>query len=116
MTIKLDENTRGIWYCQTIPGEQDFLLSLRRLDDERYKIDYRFRYYHSDDPFDEEDKKSWYMAEIAGRSEEEIVNGIRIMFRIFPSDFIELLRGDRPLEEFMEEFMEQDFVHAQYAH
>ena len=30
MTMRLDENTLGVWYCLTIPHKQDFLLTLRK--------------------------------------------------------------------------------------
>jgi hypothetical protein len=119
MTMKLDENTRGIWYCQTIPEYQDFLLTLNRLGEEHYEITYRFRYYNSDDPFDEKDEKSWYRGEGMGK-EEEIISKINEMIRLVSSTadqgFTELLRGDRPFDDFMEEFMKQDFVHAKMAH
>ena len=115
MTMTLDENTRGIWYCQTVPGEQDFLLTLTRLEGEHYELVYRFRYYNSDDPFDEKDRKSWYRAEGRGK-EEEIISGVRKALMLIGTGFTELLRGDRPFDNFMEEFMKQDFVHAKHIH
>jgi hypothetical protein len=122
MPMKFDENTRGVWYCPTIPGEQDFLLTLNRIDEEHYGITYGFRYYNSDDPFDEKDRKSWYSGEVTGKSEEEVVDVInnQIMKAISSLNdgegFTEVLRGDRSLEEFMDEFLEQDFVHAKKVH
>jgi hypothetical protein len=117
MTMILDETTVGIWYCATIPGEQDFLLTLNRIAEQHYEITYRFRYYNSDDPFDEEDEKSWYSGETKGKNEEEVINAIQTIMQAVAADgFTKILRGDRPLEEFTEEFMEQDFVHAQKVH
>ena len=122
MTMKLDENTRGIWYCQTIPSEQDFLMTLNRLKEGHYELIYRFRYYNSDDPFDEKDRKSWYRAEVAAKCEEEIISGIETLLESLAAvadnetGYTELLRGDRPFEDFMEEFMQQDFVHARKMH
>jgi hypothetical protein len=121
MTMKLDENTRGIWYCQTIPEEQDFLLTLSRIEEEHYEIVYRFRYYNSDDPFDEKDIKSWYRAEGLGK-EEEIIKSINEMLTKLSSisyseaGFTEILRGDRPFDDFKEEFLQQSFVHAKVLH
>ena len=122
MTMTLDENTRGIWYCQTIPEEQDFLMTLNRLEEGHYEITYRFRYYNSDDPFDEKDRKSWYRAEARTKNEEEIISGIETLLESLAAatdnenGFTELLRGDRPFDDFMEEFMKQDFVHAKHIH
>ena len=115
--IIMDESIRGIWFCTLIPGEQDFLLSLRNTAEEQYEIIYRFRYYNSDDPFDEKDKKSWYSGTIKGRNEKEVIAKIHEVFPFIiaasdADDFTELLRGDQSLDEFMEKFMEQDFVHA----
>lgn len=125
MSIVLDESVRGLWYCLTIPDEQDFLLALKRIAEKHYEITYRFRYYNSSDPFDEEDKKSWYQGEIKGISEEDVIAKIHDDFMpavmnatafINGGEFTELLRGDRSFDEFMEEFMKQDFVHTQIAH
>lgn len=32
-------------------------------------VEYRFRYYHSDDPFDKKDKKSWYRVTITSETD-----------------------------------------------
>ena len=121
MAIEFNESIKGVWFCTLVPGEQDFLLGLNRIDEEHYEVTYRFRYYNSADPFDEKDEKNWYSAKIAGRSEKEIVDSIHILlsYLLLKNDDIcvtEILRGDRTLDEFMDEFMKQDFVHAQKVH
>lgn len=116
MTMRLDENTLGVWYCLTIPHKQDFLLTLNRVGEKSYEITYRFRYYNSDDPFDEKDEKSWASAKTENQSEEQVIASVHGVLEALSSisggDYTEILRGDRPFEKFMEEFMEQDFVHA----
>ena len=118
MTIRIDESIRGIWYCVLMPDEQDFLLALNCIAEEEYVITYRFRYYNSDDPFDDEDEKNWYSCKGTGKSgsfaytgsnymKEEIIAAIRIITSSM-SEATEILRGNRSLDE----FMEQDFVHT----
>jgi len=112
--ITLDETIRGIWYCPLIPDEQDFLLSLTSSSEGQYQITYRFRYYNSSDPFDEKDKKNWYTSTITSKNEAEVIAKIHNIFLLLTNtdDFAEILRGDRSLDEFIEEFMKQDFVHT----
>ena len=117
MSMQLNENTLGIWYCLTIPHKQDFLLTLNRVDEKSYDITYRFRYYNSDDPFDENDEKRWASAKTENQSEEQVIASVHSVLEALSSisgnDYTEILRGDRSFEEFMEEFMQQDFVHMQ---
>jgi hypothetical protein len=121
MTIEFDESIRGLWYCVLVPDKQDFLLSLSRKDEGHYAIIYRFRYYNSADPFDEEDKKNWYSAKVTDKNEKELVDGIRTLLNhllSYQDDicYTELLRGDQSLDEFIDEFIKQDFVHTQRCH
>jgi hypothetical protein len=119
--MKLDESIRGIWFC-SLSREQDLLLFLNYTDEEQYEITYRFRYYHSDDPFDEEDKKSWYsLKNGSAKNEKEIIETIHDLFSdltLMGEDirYTEMLRGDQSLDEFVDEFMKQDFVHAERCH
>jgi hypothetical protein len=122
MTIEFDESIRGLWYCVLVPDKQDFLLSLSHKDEGHYAIIYRFRYYNSADPFDEEDKKNWYSVKVTDENEKELVDGIRTLLNqllSFTNDdicYTEMLRGDQSLDEFMDEFIKQDFVHTQRCH
>ena len=118
MTIELNESIRGIWFCTLVPDEQDFLLSLARIAEKHSKITYRFRYYNSSDPFDEDDEKNWYSGEVTGQNEAEAITTIHDTFMPIISaingnaEFTGIIRGDRSLDEFIAKFMEQDFVHT----
>ncbi len=65
--IILDEKTLGLWNIK-LTDTSDWLGAVRELvPDEKYQIDYRFRYYADDKIFeDSKDKKSWYTATLSG--------------------------------------------------
>jgi hypothetical protein len=64
--IILDEKTLALWNVP-LPDRSDWLAAVRELvPDEKYQLDYRFRYYADDKVFESEDKKSWYTAQLSG--------------------------------------------------
>lgn len=71
--IDLNENTYclGLWYVQG--DREDFLAAATRQSGGAMKITYRFRYYHSDEPWDEKDIKRWYEAAPPPNSDEDSV-------------------------------------------
>lgn len=60
MTIEFTERTLGVWFV-TIPNG-DYLAHVCRTEDGGAELQYRFRYYHSAEPWDEKDVKNWYRA------------------------------------------------------
>lgn len=120
MSITLDEGIRGLWYCSLVPDKQDFLMSLSLVEEGHYEITYRFRYYNSDDPFDPEDKKDWFRAKITNLKEKEVIEKARVVAHSFATfanaELTEVLRDNRPLDKFTEEFMKQEFVHVKSVH
>jgi hypothetical protein len=65
----------GIWYLRG--NEQDWMCTVHKLKEApAWTMSYRFRYYvdpNSLDPFDGQDIKNWYQADLPGKTDEEIV-------------------------------------------
>jgi len=115
MSIEIDESIVGIWYA-ALDGKSDFLMSVNTTD-EGWKIIYRFRYYHSDDPFDQEDVKNWFSATVSNKniSEMGMIKSTNKLFALLKDKAkgpcTVLLRGEGTFEQFMDEFLELPFVH-----
>jgi hypothetical protein len=125
MSIVLDENIVGIWYALT--GEKDdFMLAISKCA-EGLELVYRHRYYASDDPWDERDKKSWYRmvtkkndVQHAIETAREMVQGVAMiavkMGRLMPpAQVFELVRGDKSVEDFAEVLMSMPWAHSMAA-
>lgn len=113
--IILNEKTICIWYIPLIPGKQDFLGSLFTNEENAFEFTYRFRYYHSNDPNDPKDKKSWYrLVAKPGESKEKLLTSIRVLINRLElvsgqkSDEI-MYRGDYKV--FFEEFKSKPWAH-----
>ena len=123
MSIVIDENIIGIWYALT--GEaDDFMLAISKCP-EGLEMVYRIRYYASpDDPWDENDRKSWYRMVTPQKDEEKAVEVAREMvagviaiamkMKKIPGDGLmyELLRGDASVEEFANRLQSMPWAHA----
>jgi hypothetical protein len=126
MSIVIDENIVGIWYAMT--GEmEDFMLAISKCPDGLEMV-YRHRYYASkEDPWDENDKKSWYRMVAGQQDEQKAIDTARDMLagvvaiamkmkRIQGNGVIyELLRGDATVEEFGERLRSMPWAHTQEA-
>lgn len=112
MTIKFDETIRAIWFAPT-SKTSDFLAALSDVDGQRV-LTYRFRYYIDDsgDPW-ADDEKHWYRLQTSDPF-ERVVDVVRSLMAKAPvpegGQTFELLRGDRALEAFMNEFGTLPFV------
>lgn len=86
-------------------------------EEDTYDINYRFRYYNSDNPFDSSDKKNWYGAKAPkeGTSLEKTIATMREMFRLLENESgnkgYELIRGTGSFDDFLEQFKTLPFVH-----
>lgn len=124
MSIVIDENIVGIWYAVT--GEMDdFMLAISK-SPEGIELVYRHRYYASkEDPWDENDKKSWYRMVTPKKDEQKAIEtaremlsgvvGIAMKMKRLPGNGViyELLRGDSTVEEFGERLRAMPWAHSQ---
>lgn len=113
MTIEFNDELEGIWYVQVEP-EADFLAGLSVHADGTVKVQYRFRYYHDDDPWSQQDEKHWYTITGDGPASRGIGMVRSIIEQTFPKDFsrYELLREGRSTKDFIDEFTKAPFAHA----
>jgi len=116
MTIKLDESILGIWFLSL--DNSDLLFSLNDEED-KYKVQYRFRYYEDDKTHDSDDRKSWYEGVIYKKDMTlaEAIEATEKTFttfsRLTANEPTSLIKGDMTYEEFMEEFKKLPFVHTE---
>jgi hypothetical protein len=124
MTMIFNEDTLGIWYVLLEPEKIDYMGALSRRP-YGYMYTWRMRYYATpDDPWDGKDRKSWYDIRIpsAEGTTEEVIEKIREMVRLSvetgrslgkptPGPIHELLRGNKTMEKFTEDFLSAPFVH-----
>jgi len=102
--ITIDEKTLGLWNVP-LPDRSDWLAAVRELvPDEKYQLDYRFRYYADDKVFESEDRKSWYRGELSG-TRHYVLESIRAVARrmasVAGSEVSEFL-NDGDMKAFME--------------
>jgi hypothetical protein len=114
--MEFTEKTRAVFYL-SIDEETDWLLGITEEDDV-WHCEYRFRYYHSDDPWDQEDVKNWYSMKVSKDREtlNKVISVTREMVTILEEQCsnkaYELIRGEGTFDEFMEEFTKLPFVHC----
>ena len=79
--ITIDEKTLGLWNVK-LTDKSDWLAAVRELvPDEKYQLDYRFRYYVDDGIFENsKDRKSWYKGELSG-TRHYVLESIRAVAR-----------------------------------
>jgi hypothetical protein len=114
VSINFDESIRGIYYA-SLDEKTDWMLGINETD-EHWVVQYRFRYYHSDNPWDAEDKKNWYSMKIdASEPLADVVAFVETMFERIEEeaegDCYKLLRGKGTHAQFFEEFKGLPFVH-----
>jgi hypothetical protein len=120
--MEITDKLVGIWFAE-LDNDSDFLMQVNEEED-HYHLEYRFRYYHSDDPFDPKDVKNWY----AGKVEKAHVKGLKeVITKVRGATEMlvgmagesakvhEMLKGDKTTDEFVEEFMAQPFTHQREA-
>ncbi len=105
MSLKLSENTLGIWAVDLM-NKSDYLGAVWR-EGNVYVMEYRFRYYVDDKTFDSEDKKNWYRIEMAVDkvTEDELISSMRmvveLMWKKSGGQRYEILMGAGGVEEMM---------------
>lgn len=116
--IDFDETIRGIWFVQVEPGKQDYLAAVNELPNGKMQLKYRFRYYNSTRPWDDQDVCNWYCC-TATCPLAEMIDKVQTVTNLLVlgcgaadrGQVYELIRNGRPLDEFMREFERQPFVH-----
>ena len=117
--ITLDENIIGIWWVGGDTGDWLCAMRYQEEDGERFSVrmDYRFRYSTSDDPFDEEDQKNWYAFRSEIENKDKMMASIRDLAAICaqrpdyePVVWEVLNEGD--LDAFIEKWRSMPFVHT----
>jgi len=117
--IEVDENIIGIWFI-ALDNESDWLASMSKVKD-GIKVNYRFRYYNSEDPhpFSGKDKKNFYSF-VAPDDKKKAIKVMRAMAHALnekgglekePHEIINT--GD--LDEFIEELVKKDFSNVALA-
>lgn len=115
MSIIFNDNILGVWYV-TIPNG-DYLAAVSRCKDGGAFLQYRFRYYNSEEPWDEKDEKHWY--EARSKDQTKVVAHASFVAKTLANaskgKIWELIRGAGSLEDFMAEFQKLPFVHSRPA-
>lgn len=127
MSIVLDENIMGIWYC-LLADDFDIMWSLRRNPEGGYLAVGRTRKYHTpDDPWDNKDTKRWFEGPIKADSDGLAVEMSRAhviqLTGSFTASFhpertpmlYELVRGESSVEKFAEKLMSMPWAHSMQA-
>ena len=120
MSIRMDDSIRAVYYAVLAVDSVDWLLGINEEED-HYLIQYRFRYYNSDDPWDTEDKKNWYSGTVSKTKQslgELIKNtnkGFEAIESIAEGDCYKLIRGEGTQKQFFAEFEKLPFVHKRAA-
>jgi hypothetical protein len=129
MSITIKEGDLvGIWYVRgEVAGQQqDWLagLSFKEVDGERVLVlQYRFRYYTkdaTDDPFKDNDRKSWYSVVVKDEPVEKIIVVIHGMLNLLKTRFgteehDELLVKNFPsFKAFMNYFSDRPWIWSKF--
>lgn len=79
--MRVDEKTVAMWFAR-IEEDSDLVAGLREVvENEKYELEYRFRYYKDDKIFGSDDVKNWYKGTVAGTRNYALI-GCRESFRL----------------------------------
>jgi hypothetical protein len=121
MTIEITEATRGMWSAEIRIGNivaGNWLGHLRAESDGSYWLDIRLRWYRDDKPHDSKDRRVFASGRLAVPTEAEAIDLVRVAHeaaRALSDREVgwELLRGARPLAEFVRLFEEMPGISGQ---
>jgi hypothetical protein len=112
----------GIWFVThdkdaPVHERMDWMASAYRdSPDKPWEVKHRFRYHHSDDPFDEKDEKHWYSGTaLEVMTEQEVEEKLTVLAELVALknqshvDFVPI-HGDG--EKVTAELMKQPWAHA----
>lgn len=111
--MTFNDDVQGVWFVSTKDPAGDWLCALSRAP-AGVMVEFRFRFFRSDGP----DEQHWGTIQQRGLDIEGAVTLVREMAaRVAQSGgrTSELLRGARPLHEFLDELLTQPFVSELFA-
>ncbi|MFL6600760.1 MAG: hypothetical protein ACJ8R9_05460 [Steroidobacteraceae bacterium] len=115
MSILLNEDILAVWFVD-VSETSNWCAALSK-HPLGTRLMGRMRYYERNSPPDSEDQKDWF-EEILRDSPEEAIEKVRARFRsasaFAQSKPYELIRGNRTLDDFVEEFLQAPFIHVSY--
>src|ERR1700730_9078855 len=116
MSILLNEDILAVWFVD-VSETSNWCAGLSKHPSGTRLLE-RMRYYERNSPPDSPDRRDWY-EEISRDSPEEAIERVRARLRsaspFAQGNPYELIRGNRTLEEFVEEFMRAPFMHESYS-
>lgn len=119
MEIKEDDYVLGVWFLSW--GTADWMATAIRNENGGFNIEYRFRYYAgTNDPFDGEDKKSWYKASTDDKDEVKLIAKLTLIMEMMENARPEKCKGEMVLirggsKEFMEAIKDKDWANVKAA-
>lgn len=113
-TVEVTDKLVGIWFLR-LTDDSNWLCSLTEIEpDQRYRINYRFRYQKDDKVFDSADEKRAYKVEVTG-TRTYVLATVRFiaseMKKAGAEDEIdELLMENRDVDGFLKALMEKPWA------
>jgi hypothetical protein len=112
MDVELSEATQALWYLDLTNGNWAGVLDA--LEDGRFRITHRFRWYSDTSLFDSQDRREKFVGYCA--TAEKGIDIVREMGRVMQSKgagkMTELLRGNLSIEDFVALLEHQPFAHT----
>lgn len=112
--IEVTEATVGIWQVALPDG--NWFAHMARRSGGGFEILYRFRWYRDQKVFDSRDVKHWWRGTVSSVSEDECLSKMRaIVAELAQAGGLsswELIRGTKPLDEFMAALLKMPGIHA----
>lgn len=118
--VVTNDKLMGMWYIAHIPNA-DFLQALYQLEDGKFEIRCRFKYYNSLQPFDPLDERSMFRAVTSKpTTREEAIElargAVETLSKLTGQKIYEILVHNGDLDKFMEEVRKQEWTHSASIH
>ncbi len=112
MDVELSDATQALWFLELPNG--DWAGVLEALEDGRFRITYRFRWYRDQSAFDSQDRRERFVGYC--NDAEKGIEIVREMARVMQTKgagkMTELLRGNLSIEDFVALLSAQPFAHT----
>lgn len=115
--IQITERTVGMWFMR-LNEASDYMAHLETLEGGGYKLTYRFRYYNSDEPWDDKDRKEWYAVGMKPETTIEqaldvVRNLVGVMSVVSGFECDEVLKKDMNVDAYLEVLKARPWMHMQ---